>query len=447
LLRILAHTMNNWVAANLAKIKILFKSYSSSVYKKGFLYIFSSKLLIAFVGFLVTPLLSRLFTPAEYGYFALMNAMTMILALLSNMTLPTSLLATEDSFLPRVVSGILEYALVVNTFFLITGCGVVIFLSDFSPIRQSAIGVEAVVLMAVSSFLITLTQVLATLNIRNQEFRKNVVVNIAENFTTRILSLVAGFIGFTRYGLFSSDIIGKMTNVLIQFGYKKQEFISYWSSLSFTLDNFRVVIRKHRDYPLYSLPSYLIGNFSNQLILWILALSISSSSVGFFTMAVGLLNIPLQLLANSFQPLITSKFFNELKHSPHQLFVRLVSLLFVVSGSCYLVIYLGAPYFIRIYLGEAWLSSIPLTQILCVPFALQLLGNSVSGAFVVFDMQRANFTIKFVFLIALLVGFFAMAKDTVELTSVVILYSIIVSLEEVFKIGYVVLRLKYVRGS
>ena len=423
-------------------LNLILNKYFLSEYKRGFLFIFSSKSLIILITFVTTPIIARLYKPADYGLYALMSSVALVFSLISNLSLPTCLLVTDETKLARTVAGIIAFSVSMNLFLVVIG-------TSFAAVHQGTlffgvfpITLTTVFLVTLQSLFLTLTQIFANLNIREKVFRNNVIVNLSDNASVRSSSLFLGFLGFTMYGMFVSDLIGKVINGLLQLYYKRTEFQRFFDYRLLTLRNIKEVIEWNKEYPTYNLSVLLVGSFISQIILWMLALVYSGPAVGYFTMAVGLLSIPLMLLSNSFQPLVTSKLFNELKDFSMDKFIKLSIRVFLLSISIYFLIYLLVPYFIEIYLGDNWLPSIDIIKILCLPFAIQLLGNSIGGAFIVFNKQRANFVIRFMSLTVLAIGFYFLLKNNSELKIVVIFYSIVLTLEESLKILYIMLRLK-----
>lgn len=375
-----------------------------------------------------------------------MSSVTLVISLISNLSLPTCLLVTDESKITKTVTGIVAYSAITNLIFLLIGI-IVVQYQNVSNVGNLPLNFQTIFLITSFSLLITITQVLANLNIREKSFGKNVIVNLSENSTSRAFSLSLGFLGFTKYGMFISDLAGKLINVLVQIFYKRIKVQLYFDSKYLSLKAIRNAVTWHKEYPMYYLPVQIVGSITSQFILWVLALFFSGSSVGHFTMAIGLLSIPLVLVSNSFQPLITSKLFNERMEFSFGNFFELAFKVFILSGLIYLLIYFMIPFFIGIYLGEKWAPSVQFIKILCVPFALQLVGNSIGGVFVVFNKQRINFVIKFVSLIILAIGCYWQINNKDELVNVVILYSLVLSIEELFRIIYIVLRLKNERSS
>ncbi len=427
-------------------IRLFLGNFSGSEYRRGFAYIFSSKLLIAFVAFLTTPFLARLFEPSEYGLFALMTSTASIVSIITSLTLPSSLLVIQEKKIGKSSKDIIILAGIFTLFFALFSI-VLVNHQNFKFFIKIPSPVFVVILITASSFLITLGQILANINIRFKEFGNNVIVNLADNFSIRIASLLLGSTGYGMFGLFYSDLLGKAVNIMTQLYLKKISWSKFPEKLSFGIRSIIATVVENKNYPLYNLPVSLISTFSGQLILWILVLGFSKADVGYFTMAMGILNIPLMLFSNSLQPLLTSKLFENSSKMPVDRFLNLIAKLSLLSVAVYGMIFLLAPLVVEVYLGKKWLSSIPFIQIMCFPFALQLLGNSLGGGFFVFQKQRANFVIKMIFLLVLLVGCYLLVYSGADLTNVISFYAIVLFFEEISKVIYLTNQLRYAGNS
>ena len=425
------------------KISALF----ASEFRRGFLMIFSSKILIAFITFVTTPIVARLFSPEDYGMFAILNSIAIIISLISNLTLPTALVVVEQDKLKRTITGIITTVLLLNGIFLIAGL-LIRFTESANQLVHDFFGIEVTLrVLAVLIFFSVLeafSQIFANLNIREKDFKKNITVNVLDNFSIKGTSLLIGFFRYTHFGLFYAELAGKIVNVFTQFSYRKFRFdffnIRQLGNIKLSFD----VLKELRHYPVYTFPVSLMTRFSSQLILWVFALEFSKKAVGHFTMGIGLLNIPLMLIANSLQPVIIKKLDEDRQNGLSKNLLPLILKLFALAGVVYSFLYFISPWFVSIYLGEKWINSIQFIQLLCFPFALQLVSNSLDGAFIVYKKQKAQFYFKIFFLVLLIASIYFFSASSLTLQSVVIVYGAVLAVEEISKIGYLIWITRYV---
>jgi O-antigen/teichoic acid export membrane protein len=125
----------------------------------------------------------------------------------------------------------------------------------------------------------------------------------------------------------------------------------------------------------------------------------------------------------------------------------LIIKLAALAGVVYFFLYLISPWFVSIYLGEKWVNSIEFIQILCLPFALQLVSNSVGGAFIVYKRQKALFYFKVFFIVLLTASIYALSVSDLTLQTVVLAYGAVLVVEEMSKIGYLIWITRYVGSN
>ncbi len=430
----------------MADIASIIKNHFNSEYKKGFALIFSSKVVLTLVTFFVTPILSRLYSPADYGLFALMNSMAVLFSLISNFTLPGAILVEKDEKIKDIFISVLIISFSGSVIFLIASFYSLSHIQSLTFLSDYPVDFWFISIIIAYSFLITVSQLLANLNIRQKKFKTNVIVNVFDNISVRIFSISFGFAGRTLFGFIYSESIGRLLNIICQFYFKRKTFNVKYFLKSFDLKKSFSTLKEFRNYLLYNLPSSLIGSFHSQIILWTLALVFSSETLGLFTMSIALLNIPQLLFANAFQPLVTSKLHNEYSREVASSIKEIIIKIAVVSFLIYSVIYIVAPYFVMIYLGGTWQKTAEFIRMMCLPFAFQLVGSSISGSFLVFKKQRAYFVIKSTFLLLLFGIFYLLIKFEEQIDSFVIAYSVLIAVEEFIKLFYLLIRLKNVES-
>jgi O-antigen/teichoic acid export membrane protein len=265
-------------------LRSIFNRLNFSDYQSNFLYILSSKVLIAFFAFITTPIIARLFSPKDYGLFALMSTITLTLTFLTNLSLPLSLLVIKEDKIESTVAGTLTYAILSNCFFLAVGLFFMYLFNESLLNSDFSFGLQVCLLISMGSFLLTVNQILANLNIREKAFKTNVAVNLTEHFSLRVIGLSMGILGLTKLGLFWADLTGKIFNTLSQFFFRKSEFILVRINSIFSIHAMRATIRENKQYPLYHVPFSILSNFSTQIVLWLLAIFFSTPAVGYFTM-------------------------------------------------------------------------------------------------------------------------------------------------------------------
>ncbi|MBK6267009.1 oligosaccharide flippase family protein [Marivirga sp. S37H4] len=424
-------------------------SLKESEYTKGFFLILSSKIVIAALTFISTPIIARIYSPQDYGIYAILNSILINLVLFTNLSLPSAVIVLKKSKLNASISGIIGYSFYSNLVFLVTGTLLLLFNDTFKTKLASIVGFDFTIghLLVITFFsiLVTVSEVFANLNIKEKKFKRNVVVNLTDTISNKASSIVIGLFIHHKLGLFIAELVGKFNNIFYQL-YKVNFKISFLKIKNFKkLRTIQNTVRDNHLYPKFNLPTTFLNKFSGQLVIWIFAIYFSVEQIGYFTMAISMVGIPLLLLANSLNPLITKKLSEEREQGfkGNTLF-KLFSLITLLSLFVYSLLFFFSPYFVNFYLGEKWIESITYIKILCVPFSLMLISNAIGGAFLIYEKQKNNLFFKLFSFISLIVGITLIMNSTMSFIQLVWLYATIISLEQLLNTIYILRKAKHV---
>lgn len=143
------------------------------------------------------------------------------------------------------------------------------------------------------SFTMQQIQVCYTWLNRNKEYgilMKNPIIN---NCMVSFFAITLGLIGFKSYGYFISMIIGQIVTLIhMKFYIPKKLF-------TFKKNDYRYTLIKHRRFIIYQLPSTIILQFKAQLPTILFGRLFGKKLLGYYSISMRLLNVPITLLANS----------------------------------------------------------------------------------------------------------------------------------------------------
>lgn len=402
-------------------------------YSQSATLILLSKGVIVLFTFGITPIIARYYSPAQYGTYAVLNSFVVIFTLLSNWSLSSELLICKENEINKLVRFIIQLGIYFSILFVIFLFLIKDWLFHFISFELNS---YLLLLIPLYVVVITISEIFAGLNIRDKNFKTNIIVNTTDNLSNKSTTVLLGFFKLTYLGLIVGDIIGKTLNVFVQINNLKKKGWKMISAGGFlNLSEINDLILKYSKYWKYQLPTLFIQRFSNQFIIWFLAIFYTSSNLGHFTMGVSLLSIPLILFSNSFQPIISRKIV-EVKSSGMvtNSFDNTIFIVGLVSLIVYSTIFFICDWFVPIYLSDMWLGSIVFIKILCFSFFMTLIGNSISGLYIVFGQQKLNFSIKLISLVILFVLFTISLLSGIELNTVILIFSLITFIEEIVRI-------------
>ncbi|MFD2720964.1 lipopolysaccharide biosynthesis protein [Hymenobacter monticola] len=275
-------------------------------FARNFVLTLSGSAAVTMLGFLLTPVMVRLYAPAAYGQFAVFTSVVSTLSTVTMLSYPAALLLPES---PGQFRALVQLAVV-----LACGGALLVLLSVALGgswlLRQlpPAAGTGGLL------YALPLLLLLANLNIilggwyvRTKRFGSRSSIEVAAALGGRSVTIGWGWWGGGSVG---GLLLGEVTNrlaatVSMTLGPLRREFKTLWEAFSWR--QLRSVAREYAEFPLYVLPSNLISLLSAQLPVYLLGLGFGATSVGLYAFSAGLLEIPVNLLGGAVLPVFWQK--------------------------------------------------------------------------------------------------------------------------------------------
>jgi len=251
------------------------------------------------IGLLITPILSRLYLPEDFGMVSLVVSISTVSATLISMSYPIRIVLPKSDIEARQLS-------LISILLTLTLGSILLFLS-LLPINNfltqfnlSGLGLWfqfSILLGIIMSLNTTLTNWMN----RNSAYLNISKLKILQAFFIAFIGLFMGLFNF-HDGLLYGQFIGLIITFLI--------FI-YFSSLRFKLIDFKGIIdvaRKHSSAPKYLYPTALLDVFTSQLPFFLISLWFSSELVGHYRMSISLLSVPSAIVGVSISQAFYKKF-------------------------------------------------------------------------------------------------------------------------------------------
>lgn len=302
------------------------------------------------IALLSLPILSRLYTPENFGLYASYIALISILTIIATMRLDFAIQIAKSN---KEID-ILKTIIIVSTFILVCIIFLALFILDIDSIDYLNN-----LLSYVSPNLIVLTLFCATIitfSISDSIWHKRFIeISKVRFFQSLLLSMLCFVFSFyDELGLIYSYVI---TNVIIAsyFVVKKRFFfVKYRARL-------KLVLGKYSKFPKYSVPSDIFNSFSNIAMPLIITFAFSPKIAGLYFMAEKIVKSPLGVLYQSISSVYTEK---AGKLYNNKVIDDLISLtnytqtkISLILAPVLVISSIIAPYLFEILFGEVWLAA------------------------------------------------------------------------------------------
>jgi O-antigen/teichoic acid export membrane protein len=308
---------------------------------------------------LATPLLTRLYTPAEFGAFAVFSALTAILGTVMCLRYEQAVpLVAAADVAPMIGVSILA-ALVLSA--LLAGL-----VAAFGPALAALVGAPELAallwLVAVVMLLWGLTLPLAFASIRRGAFRAN-----ALNKTLQLGSQAAGQLGL---GLVGGGLAGLVVGYSVGYVVRLGHFLAIlepaeWRRLAAVrLRRLGQLARAHRAYPLLATPAALLQASTQMLPTMLVALLYGPAMAGWFGLAQRILELPVRLLGMTTSQVFLTEIARSDPGAVYRLFVTTARRFLVLGLLGMAPLLLLGPWLFALIFGEEWRTAGILVQCL-----------------------------------------------------------------------------------
>jgi O-antigen/teichoic acid export membrane protein len=328
--------------------------------KKSLLWSFLSEYSVFCVSFIVSLVMARLLTPAEFGIYAIAVTLTELLVLLRQFGIGRYIVQTKELDQARLRSALGVMILLCWSFALIIffGAGAASKLyghPELKPVMQ---------IMAIAFVLVPFSQPGTALMERNLQFRGLMFINMIINLVNGAASIGFAYYGFKATSLAIASVSMQVAMLLCVIYVRPvgQVFIPGFAKW-----------REVLGFGGYVISSNLIAYIGTSAPTAVLGKIVDIASVGFFSRALSLILMLRQLL----QAAITRAMYAQLAKLENEgaslqwTYSRILGFGTALIWSASAVLYITASPVITFLYGGQWSSAGPLLSNLCIAMALQ----------------------------------------------------------------------------
>jgi len=340
---------------------------------------------------LTSPIISRLYTPLEYGQFAIFNLLATNLSLVSLMSLPDAMISTKGIKDLINLSKVIIVSSVLFAFFilvLILTIGDTIFINIFNLTSTP-----------IWSYLIPITIVIkAFINIGSQSlvkfrlFSSNIKSNIPTAVSRRAFAIVFGFFSITNFGLilgeFTSFFVGAILK-LNQVFYKKK-LVRMRFFFKYKISDVINTFMKFKNFPKYVFPGSYLNQFSIQLPAIFFSTYFLTSELGAFTFAMGITAIPLQVITKALHPVFYSRM-TDFSNMPKQMFsftVKVILSLLILGLIPFGSIYFFGDVLFEFFFGAEWTLAGIVASYLSIYLFFNYLTYGIKSIYYIINLEK-----------------------------------------------------------
>lgn len=347
----------------------------------------SGTIIAQIIPILISPALTRLYTPKDFGVLALYLSIATVGSTVVTGRYELSILLPKENSKGlnlTVLSIVLCLIISLLSLFII-----LLFGREISPIIDEELG-QWIYLFPLSFFLLGLYQSLNYWVNRNKEFKSIAISKIVKNVANSVMSLAFGFLKFGYLGLLASLVIGQFFSVISLFK------VTYKTSFKL-LDKIsgqeaKNLLARYQDFPKINMFSALLNTLSIQMPVLLLTFYFNPFIVGYYALSQRILQAPMALVGSSIAQVYFQKASEQtidmdmLAMTTMKLYKQLIRL-----GTLPLsFIFFFAPDIFAFVFGEEWRDAGVYSQALSPWVLLVFISSPLSNLLTVLEKHRQN---------------------------------------------------------
>lgn len=339
---------------------------------KGIFIIASGTVIAQIIGIITTPIITRLYSPADFGALGLFTATLSILALAGGFRYELALPLPKDD---ADAANLFIFFLLVLSF---TVLCLVFILFLFGDSILSFFHIDALkpylFLLTIGFFGASLYGALTFWVTRRRAYTRITHTRIYQSSGGSASKILLGLFSAGPIGLIIGYLLSQILGIGTLVRYMWENDRDYFHSLSFS----RMVKNAKRfvQFPLFSFPAGIINALALQLPVFMLSAIYGLTVMGMYAFAYELLILPSSLISTSMLQVYYAEVSNMMRENSREIkniYISTTRKLFLIGIPLIIIPCLLAPFFFPLIFGELWRDA----GFYCLPLAILALANFV----------------------------------------------------------------------
>lgn len=310
----------------------------------------SANVIAQAIGILVYPILTRMYTPEDFGLLNLFLSIGGVLVLLSTSEYQSAILLPSNE---KEAAGISRVALMVLGFWLLIISISLLFTRQIAQLFDAP---------KLASYYWLLIPYVAAMGgwmvynawlMRRRAFGRISAFQLNQSGIGVLTKLLFGWVGWLRSGLVVSSVLAPIIALSTSILRSRDAFRALWQPCE---DSPRELANRYRRFPLYSMPRSLVNTLSGNLPALLLTPYFGLNQLGFFAMAMTLAFRPITMITSSMYQVLFERVAQKVRDGQSvwktlskrwlQMAVMVIPIMVVLA--------LAMPWLVRFLLGAGW---------------------------------------------------------------------------------------------
>lgn len=334
-------------------IKMLRKLIPKTDFSKNIFTLMTGNTIAQIIQIAIIPVLTRLYTPADFGVFAVYLSIASIISTVAAMRYELAVMLPKDE---KEAVNLLILAVILAI--------VVSLLSFFSllavkPIISYFIKNQNIIkwlfFVPISILFSSMYQIFNVWSNRKTRYKIMTTSIISQRGSSAATNVIMGFAKLGQAGLVFGNIIGQLTSVVILFLKILRNDIEKVKLIDFKV--IKEVSVKYKKFPLFDSVNTIFFNFSTKGIIVLITKFFGDVIVGFYSLTERIMITPFSFFTTAFSQAFYQKLsfcYNHNKGNFNNIIIQAIQKMAAIITIPFLILVGTSKWFIPVIFGEEW---------------------------------------------------------------------------------------------
>jgi O-antigen/teichoic acid export membrane protein len=383
------------------------------------------------IGIVAAPIITRLYTPADYGVFSVFLSVIGIAGSLATLRYAVTIPIAKEE---KLADNILKLCFLISlSLSLIWFLGITLF-GKYFTIQFSAEQLQPYLwLMPVVFLGKGIYEALNNWAVRTQKFRLITRTKVSQGVSSSGVKIGLGAMGVTPLGLFLGHIAQEAAGITSLFSKLVQLKPSFLKS--FNWSEIKYAARRYKKFPLVQSWSQLLLALGAQLPVLMIGAFYGVEVVGVFGLAQNMINMPMDLIGQSVAQVYYAEISKYGKNNPEKIYklsVSIIKKLFWIGLIPVGLLIAFGPWVFKLVFGPEWLDAGVYARFLSILILTRFISSPIASIFNVYEKQSLQLTLNIIRVVLVFAAFYASNFFKLSALNSIGIYSILMTVYYAF---------------
>lgn len=375
---------------------------NKSEFTKNILTLMTGTAIAQAIPIAISPILTRIYAPEDFGVFALFVAIISILGNIANAKYELAIMLPKKD-----EDAINIFALGFIITCMITFASLILVIV-FNEYFTNFLGNEAIRIwlyfVPIALFFTGMFNILNYFNNRRKNYKDLRNAIILKSIVLSIVQIIVGFVKSGASGLISGQILSNMfANMKLARNILKDKILVS----KIRKEKIIALAKRYKNFPKYNLPSSFADTFSQQLPFFFITKFFSLSINGYFSFAQKIISLPSSFIAKSISQVFFQKISENRNRRIRNLYIlkKTIIKLFIIILPISTILFLFAPTIFTVAFGKEWIKAGEIAKYLSVSLIIIFISSTLSVTLIVYEKLKILAIWQYFYLLSIIMLF------------------------------------------